>query len=255
MWIYVSKKFSLYESPPPVGDPADPASPEGGGVAPVVPPVPVSDVAQIPVDVLPEDLQGLPAGEIKFHLSRMVDGLRQNNEKTRDLEDQVRQLRATPPPPAEPPKPVRPLEEMILDDPEAAIMEVMERRGLTTRFDRIESQAGESAFNIVASKVPGFDEHEADVRKIITDSGVPATPEHITGALEMVIGRKALADKGRAGRAAASPDIPVEDPPKPVKDITLTGLEKEIQESSGMSPEEYTKYKDTQNFEIKVPTS
>ena len=121
----------------------------------------------------------------------------------------------------------------------------------------MEAQVGENAFSTVSSKVNNFDEHEDDIRTVLRQSGVAATVENITGALHMVVGRKALEDQGRASRAAATPQIPVEDPPTPSKGKLpeLSGLEKEIFDSSDMSREEWHRYKNAETFDIKVPTS
>jgi len=220
--------------------------PEGGD-----PPIPGIDR-----NVLPEDLRNLPEAEIKFHLNQMVSGFRNQHSQVETLKQELDRLSSeVAKAPKEPPKPIRPLEEEILDDPESAIMRVLENKGYIQRFNRIEEDAGESSYALVASKIPGFDEYEKDVREIIKASGVPKTVAHIMGALEMAVGRRTLTEKTRETRKAHSPSVPKEDlSVKKSKLPELIGLEKEIFESSGMSREEWNKHKNS-DFNIEVPTS
>jgi hypothetical protein len=227
----------------------------GDGDDPPEDPPKKDDPPALSVDVLPEELKGLPAAEIKFHLGQMVEGIKTGNAERKTLQEQVRTLQ-TPVKPKEDDKPDKPLEEMILEDPEKAILTVLQKTGLADRFSHVESAIGETAFHQVAAKIPGFEEHEADVREILEKStAVKITPEHVEGALDMVLGRKLRETQARDARAAANSDIPKDDPDKPKGDLpALSGLEKEIFDASGMSEEDWHKNKQT-DFDIKVPTS
>ena len=233
--------------PPPGGGGDPPTDPPKGGDPP-----PGSTLS---VDSLPEELRGLPEAEVKFHLQQMVAGLKTGNTRRKELEEEIAGLRK----PAEivkPAEPEKPLEEMILEDPEGAILSVLERTGLVDRFTRVEAQAGESVVLAVASSMGGtFEEHEEDVRKILKDTNVPRTKENVQGALEMVVGRKAIEKQQRDVRATANAILPTDDPPPDSSKLPeLSGLEKEIQESSGMTPEEWHKNKAPLEG-IKVATS
>ena len=70
-----------------------------------------------------------------------------------------------------------------------------------------------------------------------------------------MIGRKTIEKQQRDTRAAANTTIPTDDPPPDGGKLPdLSGLEKEIQESSGMTPEEWHKNKAPLEG-IKVATS
>lgn len=250
MWWKAIKRFSVYESDPPKSDDDPPEDPPEGGDPPKDPPEPT----KVSADILPDDLKGLPEAEIKFHLNQMVSGLRTSSEKIGTLEKELREVQA-PVKKEEKKEPDKSLEEMILDDPEGAVMVVLERAGLVDRFSRLESQVGESAFTVIAAKVPNFTEHEDAVRTILKDSKVLSTPENIMGALQMAIGRKALETEEREARKKLNTVIPKEPPDKDtVVHPTMTGLEKEIFGASGMTEKEWFENK-AGGFDIKVPTS
>lgn len=250
MWWKAIKKFSVYESDPPKEGEDPPEDPPGGGDPPKDPP----ETAKISVDALPDDLKELPEAEIKFHLNQMVAGLRASSEKIGTLEKDLREAQI-PAKKEEPKEPDKPLEEMILDDPEGAVMVVLERAGLVDRFSRLESQVGESAFTTVAAKVPNFAEHEDTVRKILIESKVLSTPENIMGALHMAIGREALAAEEREVRKKLNTIIPKDTPPDDEAVLPkMIGLEKEIFDASGMTEKEWFENK-AGGFDIKVPTS
>lgn len=252
-WWEVIEKLSLHESPD-LDDEDDDDGEEEEGLGGGQPAKPMS----ISAEVLPEDLRGLPEAEIKFHLGRMVDGLRKNNETVRSLQEQLEQFKRAPKEEQkEPPKPKKPLDEMILEDPEAAIMDVLEKAGLVDRFARVEKQVGDSVFSFVASKIPDFDEYEDDVREILDKGNLPKTQENVLGALEMVIGRRILEEKARGSRKKQNTHIPKDDSEtKKTKGKLpeLHGLEKEIFSSSGMTREEWERHKKG-GYDIEVPTS
>lgn len=249
MYLDAIRKFSIYETPEEPDEELDDPIPEGGGGGE---PTPIPGIDRT---VLPEELRDLPEAEIKFHLGQMVSSLRRRNEDFNSLKDQLDELKRSTQKPAEPPKPDKPLEELILEDPEAAIETVLQKRGYVSRFSQLEDQVGESAFNVVASRVPGFSEYEEEVRKIIKDANAPKTVNHIMGALEMAVGRRTLVDKTREARKPHTPSIPKESAPKKSSKLPeLQGLEREIFEASGMSRDDWEKHKNS-DFEIEVPTS
>ena len=254
MWWKAIRKFSVYESDPPKSGDDPPEDPPGGGDPPKDPPKDPPEPVKISADILPEDLKGLPEAEIKFHLTQMVSALSASSEKIGTLERELRAVQA-PPKKEEPKEPDKPLEEMILEDPEAAVMVVLERAGLVDRFSRLESQVGESAFTIIAAKVPNFAEYEDSVRAILKESKVLSTPENIMGALQMSIGRKALENEEREARKKLNTVIPKDTPPEdPTDHPAMTALEKEIFGASDMTEDEWFKNK-AGGFDIKVPTS
>jgi hypothetical protein len=251
-WWETMSRFSLREGDPP-DDPIEPDPTEPDPTLGGDPPKP--EPARISADVLPEELKGLPEAEVKFHLTQLVSGLGNQQQQMQALKDELADLKTNPPAPAEPQEPERPLEEMILEDPEKAVMSVLEKTGLAGRFSRVEEQASESAFTIVFGRNPELSEYEQDVRHMMRESGVPGTVQNITGALQMVVGQKAMEGKGKDMRKAVKPDIPKDEPPKPKDKLPdLTGLEKEIFDSSGMTREEWDKNK-SGDFQVEVPLS
>jgi len=254
-WWKTMQRFSFRETDDDPGLEEDPTLDEGddpadGGGDPA------PAVSGISREALPEELRNLPEAEVKFHLNQMVSGFRNQHSQVGKLREELEELRRRSyQEEAKPKEPDRPLEEEILDDPENAVMRVLEKRGLVQRFNRLEQDVGESAISMVASQIPDFKEYEGEVREILKQTGVPMTVDAIHGALQMAIGRKYLSDGGRERRKQHKVDSPKPEAPKKTSKYgELSGLEAEIFQSSGMSREEWEKNKNP-DFDIEVPTS
>lgn len=222
----------------------------GAGAGGPTPPQP----RVIPEDVLPAELKGRSEQEIKFILSNLANSVRTQGEELRRLKG------------AQPPsdgkdkggkskgeeKPVKPLEERILEDPRAAIQEVVEEMygGVVTTLSE---GVSDSALHAMRSSDPDFAEHEEDVLALLKEAGAPATKKNMELALNSVVGRKTRETKRLEAQARLNQDQPPVDKGAPPTPAELTGLEKEIFLSSGMSREEWDKYKKDE-FEVKVPT-
>lgn len=213
----------------------------------------------IPIDVLPEDLQGRSPAEIKFLLGRMSESLVNSNATSKDLKERLAQLEESvknPPKPKEPdPDDDISDEELIVKNPEKAISRILERKGVTKQFENLGSQVSEATFSLVGSKIPDFNEYEEDVRNILKSSKSPVDEAHILGALKMAVGDRFLADKAKNARKSGSLETPKDDESlgKP-KFGELSGIEKEIFDASGLSREDYERYKTDEYMEVKVPS-
>ncbi len=243
----------------------------GGGKPPADPPKPKGNEGgdpggepgerAIPVDVLPEELRDKPEAEQRFILSHMVKALGQRNAQVDDLKEQIAELRGAvsnrPEPPKEPdPNEGKPLEELILEDADAALESWMKRKGLDRAFDNLEGRIGETEFTIIASQIDDFEEYEDDVRALLKKSGAPATRQNILGAYKMALGDRALMERQRTGRKNSGSVPP--SPPEPPKggeeeEPQISSLEQEIARAHGMTPEEWVESRD-KDMELKLPT-
>lgn len=212
----------------------------GGTATPVQPRV-------VPEEILPEALRGKSPQEQKFVLQQMVSTLGELRSRVKELE------RGPAPAPKEEPKPdQRPPEERILEEPEKVIAEVVERLYgpvVTT----LQSGVEEITESVSASDISDWADVKDEVFDILKEAGAPKTKANIAQAYEVVVGRHTLAQRRQTAAAALNPDIPVDKPTNPPAK-ELVGLEKEIFEASKMSREEWDRYGNPDNFEIKVPT-
>lgn len=212
----------------------------------------------ISVDVLPEGLRDKSPAEIKFLLERMSEGVVTSNETAKELRQRLAQLEESvknPPKPAEPdPDDEISDEELIVKDPDKAVMRILKKRGMVDQFAQMGSQVGETVLITVGAKIPGFDEYEQDVRKLLRESNSPIDEAHIKGALKMVIGDRVLEERAKNSRKAGSLETPKDDSDEKKKFSPLEGLEKDIFEASGMDRETYERLKTDDYIPVKVPT-
>ena len=255
MFIETMKRFSVYESDPPgEGDPPE----EGGGGGDKDPPDPPA-VATIPLSALPEDLRDKSIPEIQFTLGRLISTINTQGETNKRLRQELEASKALPPEPPEPdPYEGKTTAEVFEDDPEAGVMRVLEKKGLLSSVSGTMDQVGGLIVDQVAGAIADFGEYREDVESILTESGITGagiTKEKVLGAYTMAVGSKALADKQKRSRELANPENPTSDPPEGETVLPeLTGLEKEIFESSGMTRERYEVMK-SEDVEVKTPTS
>ena len=109
---------------PPEGDPPEGDPPKEGD--------PPAAPLTISLEALPEDLRDRPEAEIKFLLEHMVNTLGSRNNQVDELKDQIAELRGvvSVTPPAEPdPNDAKPMEELILEDVDAALDRWAAKRG------------------------------------------------------------------------------------------------------------------------------
>lgn len=242
--------YVLMEDDPTGGAGADP--PADPTADPPEPPA----VPTIPMSVLPEDLQGKSEAEVKFILERMATSVVTGNDTTRELRDQLQaltdQVNAAPPEVDEHEDVSD--EDLIVTDPTAAVMRILKREGVTKRFADVEERTGEGMIMAVGRSIPDFDEYEDDVRAIMQSTGVPMDNANIRGSYTMAVGLRAIKDREEATRKAASMSDP---PPPEIDDATtypaMTGLEKEIFDSSGMSRKEWEGHKADDQIDVEVP--
>lgn len=229
-----------------------------GGTGGAQPDVVHGSPTGLSVDILPETLRGKPASEVKFILQNMVNATKQTAslvEENRKLKSQIESRPKDEP--AET-KDQRPLEELILEDPEAAVAAIVEKR-FGKDISTLRDGYGESMFHAVRAEIPDFREHEDTVRDILRESGSPNSKENIMGAYLMAVGQTTIEEKRRrkqeqdnletsgAGKQGEEEDS------KP----QLTQLESEIARGLGLTDSEYMAEKEKYTkgtFEIKVPT-
>lgn len=184
----------------PVVDPVeDPVVDPVADPDPVVDPDPepaVTEVETISRDVLPEELRGMPADEVKMYISAMRRGL---VARTTELETLRAEAEGKPPAAAatvetyEIPEQMskEDLQALILDDPEKALDYYADRK-FGARFMALEDKAGETAIINGRAVHEGFDDVEKEVR-IILDKVTSPTAEGVKLAYEVAMGRKAIA--------------------------------------------------------------
>lgn len=255
MFIQTIKGFSIYESDPPEG--GDPPE-EGGGGGDKDPPEPPA-VATIPLSALPEDLRDKSIPEIQFTLGRLISTINTQGETNERLRQELEASRAIPPEPPEPdPYEGKTTAEVFEDDPEAGVMKVLESRGLLRSVSGTQDQVGGLIVDQVAGVITDFSEYREDVESILAESGITGseiTKEKVLGAYTMAVGSKALSDKQKRIREAQNAENPTNDPPEGETILPeLTGLEKEIFDSSGMTRERYEVMK-SEDVGVKTPTS
>lgn len=226
--------------------------PGAGGVGD--PPAPKT----ISLDVLPDELKDLSEAELKFTLSHMSSGLTRKNSENQELRDRLARLEGKVDKPevtAPDPHAGKTLAELIIEDPEAAIEKVALKRGWIHNMTEVSGKADDALFEVIAAKIPDFEQHEDQVRQILKNSGAPVNRETIMGAYTMAVGTHTLQEKAKSRRKAENSEKPA--PAKldmPKDSPAETALEKEIREAHGMTPEKWAKHKEG-SFEIKLPVS
>lgn len=236
---------------------------EGNGKDPPAADPPKEDLPKeetpptIPMSILPQDLQDKSEAEIKFILERMATGLVSSNESTRNLQEQLLALQDKVDNPPAPPEPDEFAEisdeDLIVTNPTAAITRILEREGLTKRFASLEERTGEGMLLSVGRSIADFDEYEDDVRTIMKSSNVPMDDVNIRGSYAMAVGLRAIADREKSERSAASLTPPPAGEIEKTDLPALTGLEAEVFEASGMTRTDWGKYQADDSGDVEVP--
>jgi hypothetical protein len=223
---------------------------------------PASAPAGLSLDVIPESLRGLPAEQIRLALNQMVTGLPRLDAEIKRLREETERAKAAaaqPVPRAEEPDPDAdiPLEELILKDPAKALDRWAERKfgSQLNRLDNIDKRVASTELATVAREIDDFEEYREDIETLLSQSGSPATREHILGAYTMAVGKKTLEAKARQGRTELNSDVPQNQAPQDEKKYNKTPLSEEIRQSLRMSEQAYYEtFASKDNFQIKVPT-
>lgn len=231
---------------------------EGGGVDPPEAPEAPEPIAPqtIPLDVLPEELRGRSQAEIKFMLERMADSTASSSAQIRELREQLESVRhkvEAPPPEPDPFEEVSD-EELIVQNPTAAIKRVLEREGLLAKFDGLAGTVQQTVYESVKREIPDFAEHEETITQMLKQTNTPVTRQNLIGAYTMSVGMKTLQEKQRSSRKAST--ITRVDTETETKEELpeLSGLEADIFATSGMTRAQWEAYKDDSSLDtIKVP--
>ncbi len=241
---------------PPAGDP--PADPPADPPKEGDPPAPPTTIS---LDALPEDLRNRPEAEIKFLLEHMVNTLGNRNNQVDELKDQIAELRGAVStlPPADPdPNDAKPMEELILEDVDAALDRWAAKRGYVKGMGELSERVGEAEFSMVSAGIADFAEHEPAIRKLLKEGNLPANRQNIMGAYTMAVGNAVLDQRARDARADVGGIPPSKtDPPPPTGDEpTMSELEVEVARAHGITdPKEWMKYRDGVGLdELKLPT-
>jgi len=231
----------------------------GAGKAPAAPPAaPPEPPKTLPLDILPPEMQGMSEQEIKFFLSRTLSGVKSTNEENKELkrrmDEMERQIRNPPTPAAPDPHADKSINELILEDAEAAIEKVARKKGWISAVEASGEKADEALFDTVANKMgPSFAEVEDEVKEVLTSSNAPVNRKSIETAYELVLGRKVREQRALDSRKAQNPENAKPAAPAPASALPEeTALEKEIREAHGYSREAWEKYKNDE-VEIKIP--
>lgn len=237
-------------------DEADPDGGKSGGDPPVEKAPPEADPPappSIPLSVIPEHMRGMSEPELQFTLSRMITAASGESERIQALEAQVASLSAPPPPPD--PLEDKTFGEYLDEDPEAAIDNLLQRRGYKKPGEEPNTVLDSLVISTFKNSNPDFVEHEDDVKAVLAQGGVAITPENIQAAYTYVLGKGVLDERAKNDRALHSPEGPSHDPPKKVTEhADLIGTEAEMFAASGMDRDSWESGKDINNFDIKTPS-
>lgn len=220
----------------------------------------------LPSDVLPEQLRGLPANQIKYLLTNMVTATQNTAKENRQLKERLEALEkgGKPAPKGRESKAVelddtpgeKPLEELILEDPESAIAAVIQKR-FGKDISQLQQGFGESVMHTLRAEIPDFREHEESIREILEESDTPVTKDNVMGAYLMALGQQQFVSRRQESLKADSMDKANADTSDTAKKRELSVLQREVAKGLGMTEDEYIAEQDkweSGTFDIKVPT-
>lgn len=238
-------------TPPPAGQtPPAAAAPQPAAI--VVQQKP--GVSGLSLDLMPGELRELVEGkseaEQRMILTNLVNSVKRQNQKIKELESAKTAAPAKQKEEEGEKKPKKSLEERILEAPEDAILEVVNKH-FGSRFATTEKNAGEAIWSSVRNEDPDFKQYEDDVRKIIDDNQIEPSRENILGAYTMAIGAKQLEERRRQGVTALNPERAKLGEGAPAQERKFTALQAEIAQAHGMEPKDYYSVDDLSG--IKLP--
>jgi hypothetical protein len=253
------------------GQPGAPGAGSGGtgpgtGTPPAQDPNPggtgtPAPVPSIPLDALPEELRGKPVEQIKGTLGMMVQSLKAQNARQKQLEDKIKELERKPAEPVAPPKPKddRKLADRLLDEPEAALDEYFQGRAAPVlgEIKELRSRLAQTEFESARREIDDFAEYEDEISEMLQQTGAEPTRENVRGAYTMAVGMRTLESRERARREGTTslPAAPAGSEESTMKKYNKTPLSEEIRLGLRMSEEEYyEKYASPDSFKVKVPT-
>lgn len=204
----------------------------------------------VPVDALPVELRGKTPAEIKVILDTTFKTLGKVNQTNKELQEKLMKLSGQQAAPPTEKKPDRPLEEEILENPEAAVLRVLEKHGLSDRFSKLETKTGEMTLRLVRADLDDFDKYEQTINEILTEGNLARTEENIRGAYVMAVGQEALEMKKRAREMADNPEKVGENGEPERKKVQLTPQEEEFARGMNMDPEKYVARKQFSGLKI-----
>lgn len=216
----------------------------------------------LPLDVLPKELQGRSPQEVRFILNNMVSGFKTQRTELENLKQRLKELddaggagtsgaSAGGKKQEKAKESEKPLEELILEAPEDAILAVV-RKHFGADLQRIESGVSTAMLNSIRSEIDDFKDYEETVTEIIQTNKLPATRENLIGAYTMAVGMKALEDRRQQKQAAMNMDKS-QGAPNEQQVKEPEGLEREVMLAHGIEDAKvWNKYKSGE-FEIRVP--
>jgi len=219
----------------------------------------------LPIDALPEQLRGLPLNQIKYLLTNMVSATQNTAKENRELKQKLEELSKSSPKGKtsrrEPDEEgddsdEKPLEELILENPEEAISRVIEKR-FGKDISQFREGFGESVMHSVRAEIPDFREHEDAVREILVESRTPMTRENVMGAYLMALGQQQFTSRRQAMLEAEKMEKGRSDADDTKPKRTLSSLQKEVARGLGMSEDEYINEQDkweAGTFDVRIPT-
>ncbi len=203
-------------------------------------------------EIIPEELKGRSPEEIKLLLSQMPRVVKAQKDEIDYLKSQS--LSAHQPPAnmsVEPAGPTKSFEELLDEDPRAAMKLFVEEEYGATIGD-LQNRVGEGEFGRIKSMNPGFDEYEEDVRTLLNQSKTPATEANILGAYAMAKGQRELVKEQQMRRLADSTTPAAPAPDDKGKAPELSPLQDEVRGAMGLSAEDYVKYTADTPLDVKI---
>lgn len=206
-------------------------------------------------DVLPDFLRGRSEQEIKFYLNQAFTSVESQQEQIRQLRQELEQAKTTPTAPEREPDPddERPLEELMLENPDKALERWARDRGLLDRFDELDSRMGRVAFRLVEDEFPGAKKYRSEIQDILQKANSPINEATITMAFKMLKGEEALEEQKKQVRKQMNNDPPKAPDDSGPKTPQMTDLERTFAKAQGLTDEEFVKYRD-EELSVRLPT-
>lgn len=150
-----------------------------------------------------------------------------------------------------PAEPTKSFEELLDEDPRAAMKLFVEEEYGGVIGD-LTNRVGEGEFARIRNVTPGFSEYEEDVRTLLQQSKTAATEANILGAYAMAQGQREILKEQQRSRMANSTEEAKAAPDPKEALPELSPLQEEVRASMGLTHEEYVKYTNDSPLEINI---
>lgn len=202
-------------------------------------------------EALPAELRGKSPQEVQSTLQALVKTLDYQGQEIERLRSATAQQTAAP---ATSVEPDTDLKDLIYDDPEAAVVKILQKNfgQQASRWD----SAGDAAILVEArGAYHDFNKYENDVRTLISQSGQPISRENVQWAYLALKGNETYQREIRQmqGGPKSQKPTPESDPSKPKRLEFKNDLERSIFENSRMTEKEWMENRGDGMITLDVP--